>query len=178
MSQPLTVAEVGTTIRAYRKASGVSQKDLAKWGGVSRATLNYLESGRDDMEIGAGKLFALLAVLGVPVGIPSGPGGSLPGQVDRAGDEELVDSALKALGKGKKRLAEGDLMEALASGKIPPGADASLTAFLAGAPQGVGLASVRLAAARSGNPAKEISKNARALTKSLHIEGAPWLHGS
>ena len=170
MSEPLSVAAVGTTIRAYRKASGVSQKDLATWGGVSRATLNYLESGRDDMEIGAGKLFALLAVLGVPLGIPD--------DVDRAGDEALVEATLKALGKGKKRLAEGDLMEALASGKIPPGADAPLTAFLAGAPQGVGLAAVRLAAARSGNPAKEISKKARALAKALHVGGAAWLSGS
>lgn len=170
MSEPLSVAAVGTTIRAYRKASGVSQKDLAKWGGVSRATLNYLESGRDDIEIGAGKLFALLAVLGVPLGIP--------GDVDRGGDEALVEATLKASGKGKKRLVEGDLMEALASGKIPPGADAPLTAFLAGAPQGVGLAAVRLAAARSGNPAKEISKNARALAKALHVEGAAWLSGN
>ncbi|MEK9736372.1 MAG: helix-turn-helix transcriptional regulator, partial [Candidatus Nanopelagicales bacterium] len=61
-SGPLTVAAVGAVIRAYRKASGLSQKDLAKLGGVSRATLNYLESGREDMEIGASRLFALLAV--------------------------------------------------------------------------------------------------------------------
>jgi len=163
----LTVAQVGTVIRAYRKASGVSQKDLAKWGGVSRATLNYLESGRDDIEIGAGKLFALLAVLGVPVGIPT--------EVNRGGDEELVATALKSLSKGKKRLADGDLMEALASGKIPPGTEVPLAAFLAGATQGVGLAAVRLASARSGNPPKEISKNARALAKALHVEGAAWL---
>ena len=168
MSQPLSVAAVGTTIRAYRKASGVSQKDLAKWGGVSRATLNYLESGRDDIEIGAGKLFALLSVLGVPLEIPV--------DVDRAGDEGLVEASLKASGKGKKRLAEGDLMEALASGKIPPGTEASLATFLQAASQGVGLAAIRLAAARSGNPPKEISKNARALAKALHVEGAAWLH--
>ena len=169
MTQPLTTAAVGTTIRAYRKASGVSQKDLAKWGGVSRATLNYLESGRDDIEIGAGKLFNLLAVLGVPLVIPT--------EVDRPGDEELVAGALKAQAKGKKRLSEGDLMEALASAKVPPGAEASLTAFLEGISQGVGMAAVRLAAARSGNPAKEIAKNARALAKALHVGGAPWLHG-
>lgn len=167
--QEITVAQVGTVIRAYRKASGVSQKDLAKWGGVSRATLNYLESGRDDIEVGAGRLFSLLAVLGIPLSIPRG--------VDRSGDEQLLERTLKAQGKGKKRLAEGDLMEALASGKIPPGTEAALGTFLEGAPQGVGLAALRLASARSGNPAKEISKNARSLAKALHVGGAAWLHG-
>ena len=40
MTAPLSVAAMGSVIRAHRKASGLSQKDLAKAAGVSRATLN------------------------------------------------------------------------------------------------------------------------------------------
>lgn len=167
---PTSVASVGAVIRAYRKASGLSQKDLARLGGISRATLNYLESGREDLEIGAGKLFAVLVVLGVPLGIPA--------QVDRPGDEELLGDALKATGKGKKRLAEGMLIEALAAGKVPPGDDGPLGAFLGSAPSGVGLAAIRLAAERSGNPPKEIAKNARALVKALHVGTPEWLRAT
>ena len=47
----MKVSAVGAVIRSYRKASGISQKDLAAMVGISRATLNYLESGRD-IEIG------------------------------------------------------------------------------------------------------------------------------
>ena len=127
MTAPLSVAAMGSVIRAHRKASGLSQKDLAKAAGVSRATLNYLESGREDMEIGASKLLALLEVLGIPVGVPA--------DVSRDADEATVQEALASLGKGRK-LAEGDLMEALASGRIPPKSEAGLAAFLEHAPDG------------------------------------------
>lgn len=167
MPTPLTVAEVGTVIRSYRKASGVSQKELARLSGISRATLNYLESGREDLEIGAGKLFALLGVLGVPLNLPAG--------VERASDERLLGEALG--GYGEPPMAEGVLMEAMASGKVPAGADDALASFLSEAPPGVGLAAVRLAATRSGNPAKEILKKARGLAKALHLEDT-WASSS
>jgi transcriptional regulator with XRE-family HTH domain len=169
MTAPLSVAAMGSVIRAYRKASGLSQKDLAKAAGVSRATLNYLESGREDMEIGASKLLALLAVLGIPVGIPREP--------VRVADEEALAAALATQGKGRK-LPEGNLMEALASGRMTPKSEAGLSAFLEHAPEGAGPAAVRLAAARSGNPAKEIARNGRALAKALHIPCPLWLGGA
>lgn len=170
MTALTSVSSVGAVIRAYRKASGLSQKDLARLGGVSRATLNYLESGRDDLDVGAAKLLAVMSALGVPLGIPS--------TVDRPRDEDLLSYALRGLGKGKKRLAEGSLIEALASGRVPPGTEQSLGAFLESAAPGVGLAAIRLAAARSGNPPKEIAKNARALVKTLHISSPEWLRAT
>ena len=166
---PATVASMGSAVRAHRKASGLSQKDLAKAAGVSRATLNYLESGREDMEIGASKLLAILAVLGIPVGVPV--------DVSRDADEATVGAALAGQGKGRS-LAEGVLMEALASGRIPPKAEAGVAEFLEHAPEGAGPAAVRLAAARSGNPPKEISRNGRALAKALHVACPAWLGGA
>ena len=58
----MKVSEVGAVVRAYRKATGISQKELAALVGISRATLNYLESGREG-EIGASKLLAMLELL-------------------------------------------------------------------------------------------------------------------
>lgn len=168
MADPLSVASLGAVVRAHRKASGLSQKDLARAAGVSRATLNYLESGREDMEIGASKLLALLDVLGIPVAVSA--------TVDRTADEAAVAAALADLGKGV-RLKEGDLMEALASGRVPPGAEEGIRAFLTGAPAGAGPAAIRLAAARSGNPPKEISRNGRSLAKALQVACPEWLGG-
>lgn len=169
MTPPLTVSALGAVIRTHRRASGLSQKDLAKAAGVSRATLNYLESGREDMEIGASKLLALLDVLGIPVGVAA--------EVSRDADQARVEQAISSLGKGRK-LPEGDLMEALASGRIPPKAEAGLTAFLEAAPEGAGPAAVRLAAARSGKPPKEITRNGRALAKAIHVVAPVWLGGA
>ena len=164
-----SVATMGSVIRAHRKASGISQKDLAKAAGVSRATLNYLESGREDMEVGASKLLSLLAVLGIPLGLPV--------EVDRSADQATVAHALASLGEGQV-LAETELMEALASGRIPPKAEAGLAAFLEQAPEGAGPAAVRIAAVRSGNPPKEIARNGRALAKALHLPSPAWLGGT
>ena len=66
----MKVSEVGAVVRAYRKATGISQKELASLVGISRATLNYLESGREG-EIGASKLLAMLELLGVPFDVPA-----------------------------------------------------------------------------------------------------------
>lgn len=169
MTASVSVAAMGSVIRAHRKASGLSQKDLAKAAGVSRATLNYLESGREDMEIGASKLLALLEVLGIPLGVPV--------HVSRDADESTVETALASLGKAR-RLTEGELMEALASGRIPPKAESGLAAFFEHARAGAGPAAVRLAAARSGNPPKEIARNGRALAKALHVDCPIWLGGA
>jgi transcriptional regulator with XRE-family HTH domain len=169
MTAPLSVAAMGSVIRTHRKASGLSQKDLAKAAGVSRATLNYLESGREDMEIGASKLLALLGVLGIPLRVTA--------EVDRSADEAAVEGALASLGKGMK-LSENDLMEALASGRITPKSEAGVSAFLERAPEGAGPAAVRLAAARSGNPSKEIARNGRSLAKALHVPCPLWLGGA
>ncbi|MFZ9986460.1 MAG: helix-turn-helix domain-containing protein [Candidatus Nanopelagicales bacterium] len=167
MADPISVASLGAVVRAHRKASGLSQKDLARAAGVSRATLNYLESGREDMEIGASKLLALLDVLGIAVAVST--------EVERSADEAAVAAALAGLGKSAD-LKEGDLMEALASGRTP-GAEDGIRAFLSGAPAGAGPAAVRLAAARSGNPPKEIARNGRSLAKALHVACPVWLGG-
>lgn len=163
----MNVADVGKVIRSYRKASGLSQKDLAKLGGLSRATLNYLESGRD-IEVGAGKLLALLECLGIPLGLPH--------DVDRSHDDQVVEKAAKAInGKGRKRLTGQAVLEALATGQAPAEWQGQIGQFLEEVPEEVILAAVRSAAARSGASAKEIWKKARHLAKSMETQRGLWL---
>jgi len=163
----MNVAELGSVIRAYRKASGLSQKELAKMAGVSRATLNYLESGRE-IEVGASKLLSLLTVLGIPVGVPAG--------IDHAHDDAVLDQAGKAItGAGRRRLPRHVLMEALGSGKVPAGFEAQIAQFMETAPEEVVLAAVRAASQRSDLPPKDIWKRARSLAKAVDSSRQVWL---
>jgi transcriptional regulator with XRE-family HTH domain len=161
----MKVAAVGSVIRAYRKASGVSQKDLAGMVGISRATLNYLESGRD-IEIGAGKLLALLDLLAVPFSVPSG--------IDREHDDEVLESAARAV--AGKRLPRKVVVEALATGRAPQGSEPALRSLLDDTAEPEILAIVRAVAAGSGQQPKAVWKNGRAVAKAVGSTRRVWLH--
>lgn len=163
----MKVAAVGSLVRAYRKASGISQKDLAAMAGISRATLNYLESGRD-LEIGAAKLLALLDLLGIPFGLPEG--------VDREHDDRRLERAAKAAA-GKPRLTRKALVEALATGRVPAGCEASLRSLLDGTSEADVLAVVRAVAAGTGQTPKAVWRNGRALATALGSDRRIWLAG-
>jgi transcriptional regulator with XRE-family HTH domain len=162
----MKVPEVGSVVRAYRKASGVSQKDLAAMVGISRATLNYLESGRD-LDIGAVKLLALLEVLGVPIVVPA--------PVDRAADDRVLERAAKAAGSGKTRIPRGVLVEALATGRVPDGAADGMRVVLDGCDTPTALAIVRSVAASTGQAPKRVWKHARAVATAVQSTRQIWL---
>ena len=161
----MKVADVGGVIRGYRKASGISQKDLAAMVGVSRATLNYVESGRD-IEIGATRLLALLEVLGVPLLVPTG--------VDRAHDDEVLEGAAKAAATGKVKLARKHLVEALATGRVPEGYEVGVRTVLDHATRGEALAMVRAVAAGTGQQPKAVWRNARSVAGALGSGNRAW----
>jgi transcriptional regulator with XRE-family HTH domain len=169
----MKVAEVGGVVRSYRKASGLSQKVLATRVGMSRATLNVLESGRA-IEIGAGKLLALFDVLGIPFGVPT--------EIDRAGDDATIDRMLAGLAdedaKRAKRLPRRLLIEAFASGRVPIDYDRQLAAVLEDADEPAVLAVIRSASATAGLSAKDVWKNGRNLAKSVGCTRALWQHSS
>lgn len=166
----MKVAIVGSVVRSYRKASGISQKDLAAKVGISRATLNYLESGRD-IEIGAAKLLSLLDVLGVPF--------TVPGDVDRTHDDAVIDKAIKGItGKGGKRLPRKALIEALTTGRPPIGFESQIEQALETAPEAAILAVVRAVSASSGLSPQAVWKNGRSLAKTVGSTRKGWLSAS
>ena len=58
----LTLASIGTQIAARRKQLSLSQAELAKKAGISRATLDALENGRSG-ELGFSKVTRILSAL-------------------------------------------------------------------------------------------------------------------
>ena len=60
----LTLRSLGTQIALRRKDLGLSQSDLARKAGISRATLDALENGRSS-ELGFTKVANILSALGL-----------------------------------------------------------------------------------------------------------------
>ena len=137
--------------------------------GLSRATLNYLESGRE-IEIGATKLLTLLELLGIRW--------ELSADLDADTDDAIVRTALAALDdEGSPRLARDVLVEALASGRVPKDSRAQFSAFLDQAPAAAILAAVRAASQHSDTAPRDVWKNARGMAKALDSERSLWHHG-
>ena len=65
---PDTLSSIGSQIATRRKALGLSQSELARKAGVSRATLEALENGRSG-ELGFSKVANILAALGLELKI-------------------------------------------------------------------------------------------------------------
>jgi len=104
--------EIGQAIRSARKARNLTQAKLAKTVGLSRETLNLLESGlvRD---LGIRKVFAVLEALGLdltiePVGRPRKP-------------DYLRMACTSASVSFKTTLTENELVHAIVTGKVPKG---------------------------------------------------------
>jgi transcriptional regulator with XRE-family HTH domain len=64
----LTISSIGSQVAVKRKALRLSQSDLAKKAGISRATLDALENGRSG-ELGYSKITNLLAALGLELNL-------------------------------------------------------------------------------------------------------------
>jgi DNA-binding XRE family transcriptional regulator len=62
----MTLADLGPLLRHARREAKLSQEQLAKPLGMSRATISAIESGRCD-EIGFAKLASLLDLVGLEV---------------------------------------------------------------------------------------------------------------
>lgn len=62
----MTLADLGPLLRQARREAKLSQEQLAKPLGMSRATISAIESGRCE-EIGFAKLASLLDLVGLEV---------------------------------------------------------------------------------------------------------------
>jgi len=62
----MTLADLGPLLKQARREARLSQEQLAKPLGMSRATISAIESGRCE-EIGFAKLAALLDLVGLEV---------------------------------------------------------------------------------------------------------------
>ena len=102
--------ELGPKIKQVRTAKKLTQEALARSTGLSRTTVNQLESGASP-DIGVKKLMALLDTLGLEIGISKKPTKSAPDFVEMA--------CLSANVSYKGKLAREELVRTLTTGKIP-----------------------------------------------------------
>jgi transcriptional regulator with XRE-family HTH domain len=108
----MRLQEIGYEIRRARIGRGLTQAALAKTAGLSRVTLNQLETGVFP-DLGAKKLQALLEELGLTLAIQ-------PAKRARRSDYVRV-AATAASVSFKQPLGEDELILALLTGKVPPG---------------------------------------------------------
>ena len=87
----LTLSSIGSQIASKRKTARMSQSELAKTVGVSRATLDALENGRMG-ELGYTKITKLLTALGLELKLQET--GSRRPTLDELLNEEHHDQGL------------------------------------------------------------------------------------
>ena len=150
--------ELGQAIRSARKARSLTQAQLAKAAGLSRETLNLLESGlvRD---LGIRKVLAVLEALGLeltvePTGRPRKP-------------DYLRMACTSANVSYKTALTEDELVHAIVTGKVPKGKAAHLRVLFDEAP----LKSLKGLAEEAGKWAQP-GKLQRTLEKLVRDSGA------
>lgn len=116
--------ELGHAIRTARQAQGLTQAELAASVGLSRATLNKLESGLG--ELGIRKILRVLDLLDIAL---------VPERRARPRRPDYVRMACSMANVSfKDALAEEELIAALVKGKVPPGRSPHLRVLLEEAP--------------------------------------------
>lgn len=141
----MELAEIGAAVRERREALGLSQKTLAGFAGLSRATVNQLEGG-GLKDLGVAKLDRLLGLLGLDLAAR---------RAARPTRGLLMASRVASVGF-RRALSAGTLARALASGRMPPGSLPHLAFLLDEAPLQIVVRAVEEAARRERVPPKRI----------------------
>jgi transcriptional regulator with XRE-family HTH domain len=154
--------EIGQSVAKRRAELDLTQAQLAKLSGLSRFTVNQLETGKVK-DLGINKLIPLLSVLGIE--LTASP------RLDQKG---LFKASVSANVSYKGKLTEAQLVRALATGKIPRGYEPQLSVILDEVPVPVVVKAVEEAARSSGIAPKKIWKNLATWSKELHLYRRVW----
>lgn len=147
----MRIQELGHEIRQARLARGWTQAQLASAAGLSRVTLNLLESGlvRD---LGVRKVLAVLEKVGLGLTVRRDGRPRRPDYVRMACTSASVSY--------RNELTEGELIHALKTGKVPAGREAHLQTLFDEAPAALlrGLAKQASEWSRPGRLEKSLHK--------------------
>lgn len=162
----MRINELGQEIRQARLARGLTQAQLAAAAGLSRETLNLLESGlvRD---LGVRKVLAVLEHLGLTLAVQLGA---------RPGRPDFVRMACTSASTSyRSGLTANELIHALVTGKVPARREAHLRTLFDEAPLALlrGLASEAARWTRPGKLEKNLRRLARSVGASRPVE--QWL---
>jgi len=152
-------------IRSARRASGVSQAQLARMAGVSRATVNYAEQGRSALRADA--LLRLLAPLGLSIA------GALP-HADDTPTDAVAQLAASASVSYRKPMPVSAVERALTSGEYESEWLPHIATMVDEASDSLLLRAVREAAAKSSTPAHRIWRNLTTIAHSVTSPHPRW----
>jgi transcriptional regulator with XRE-family HTH domain len=156
------LTEIGQIVAKRRVELELTQAQLARLAGLSRLTINQLESGKVK-DLGINKLIPLMSVLGLELIANARP--------EQRG---LYKATVSANVSYKGHLTENVLAEALATGEIPKGHESQLSVILDEVPVPVVVKAAEEAAQRSGTPLRAIWKNLEAWSKTFHSYREVW----
>ncbi|MFD1555860.1 helix-turn-helix domain-containing protein [Paraburkholderia silviterrae] len=155
--------EIGQAVAKRRAELDLTQAQLAKLAGLSRLTINQLESGKVK-DLGINKLIPLLSVLGLELAA-----------TPRPQQRGLYKAAVSANVSYKGHLTERLLTDALSTGQIPAGYESQISAILDEVPVPVVVKAVEEASRCSGTPLRQIWKNLASWSKDLHLYRGVWV---
>jgi len=155
--------EIGLLVRQRREELGLSQARLARLAGLSRATINQLETGAI-VDLGVSKLAQLLDLLGLSLRAehPTGP---------RRGLEAICRTASVSY---RQSLTPQQLSKALASGELPPEWLPHVSTMLDEAPAKFIVAAVEEAAHARGVPARTVWQHVLRWAHELGSPRSAW----
>jgi transcriptional regulator with XRE-family HTH domain len=141
----MNLHEIGKLVRERRDTLGLSQDRLAKLAGLSRATINQLETGAL-VDLGVIKLACLLELVGL----------TFEAHARTTPHRGLLMASRTASVSYRTQLDAAQLAKALATGEVPPGLLPHVATFLHEAPLPLVVSAVEEAAKRGRVPPKRI----------------------
>ncbi|MBK7051949.1 MAG: helix-turn-helix transcriptional regulator [Rhodoferax sp.] len=159
----MNLAEIGQLVQARRLALGLSQARLASMSGLSRATINQLETG-SLVDLGAAKLIALLDLVGINLDAGT-----------RKGHKHALQSVSQSASVSYKTLLDPDaLAAAMVDGAIPERMTPHIATLLDEVPLSLIVAAVEEVALSSSKPPKLLWKHLFHWAKDLHSPRGVW----
>lgn len=159
----MNLAEIGQLVQARRLALGLSQARLASMSGLSRATINQLETG-SLVDLGAAKLIALLDLVGINLDAGT-----------RKGHKHALQSVSQSASVSYKTLLDPDaLAAAMVDGAIPERLTPHIATLLDEVPLSLIVAAVEEVALSSSKPPKLLWKHLFHWAKDLHSPRGVW----
>ncbi len=155
--------EIGIRVRERRLALRLSQDRLAKLAGLSRATVNQLETG-SIQDLGVAKLGALLDLLGL----------RLEANARSTSRRALLMASRAASVSYKTRLEAGQLAQSLTTGNLPSALISHIATLLDEVPLSLVISAVEEAAKRSQVPPKQIWRHVVGWARELRTPRKAW----
>ena len=159
----MNLADIGQLVHARRTALGLSQARLATLSGLSRATINQLETG-SLVDLGAAKLIALLDLVGM--NLDAGARTGRPGALQSVSQTASVSY--------KTLLAPAALAAALVDGALPKQLTPHIATMLDEAPLSLIVAAVEEVASSSSRNPKLLWKHVFHWAKELQSPRGVW----